>query len=280
MQSDSLSALSVLDASGVDPFPILQNVWSFFSKKGVKTVFLSIGSSVSAAADLILSEQIGAPIHCIPLSASQAEQWSEVTEILKARKRDPATAKFAFTEGAEKRWVLPKNIRQVTSLPWWGKGALSLEEGAPPVATESVLSLVEGICKSMQFKEPTTRIDLLKVDCRSVAPGLERAVLGAILDAGFRPSVLLVNWSVLPDTDIATTSAAGHLQNTGYRLLSKIDTKFLYYFDDNDIYQTCSWEGVTAVNPIIQMVLSSVREQRPTAQKETSLSSIEERKSE
>ena len=249
-------------------------------------MFLSIGCSGSAVPDLTISEQIGCPIHYVPLSTQDVLRWEEVKGILKTRTRNPETVKWSFSEGVEQQWVLPKQVRQVASLPWWAKGQVQLVEGEQPLPANPVLQVVEELCNTMNYKEPGARIDLLKLDCCSVAPGLERALLSAILDAGFRPSLLLIKWSVSPDSDIATTSIAGHLQNTGYHILSKHETKYLYYFNDNDLYQTCSWEGTGPVHPIVQSIVSTLRESRAlhsnhipstTAGKETSLSSVEEK---
>ena len=57
--------------------------------------------------------------------------------------------------------------------------------------------------------------------------------------------------------DLSTTLAAGHLQNAGYQLLWKIDNKFLYYFNDNDMYQICSWEENYCQNPMFNEIVRS-----------------------
>ena len=114
MQQNPLSCTTILDASGVDPFPILQNVWSFFSKKGVKTVFLSIGSSVSAIPDLILSEQIGAPIHYIPLSARQAEQLGFKLSPAQVRQDIPTSAQGATFYAKENQSLANKLSSKAT----------------------------------------------------------------------------------------------------------------------------------------------------------------------
>jgi hypothetical protein len=61
--------------------------------------------------------------------------------------------------------------------------------------------------------------------------GNERSILYAALDAGFRPSALLINWSALPDTDVPTKMAMDHLQNCGYSFARKKGIYFLYYFN-------------------------------------------------
>jgi hypothetical protein len=61
----------------------------------------------------------------------------------------------------------------------------------------------------------------------------------------------------MPDTHAPTSLAAGHLQNCGYQLVAKIDKKFFYYFIDQDMYMTCSWENTAVPNPMIKEVLST-----------------------
>ena len=35
---------TLLGADGADPFPCFSNIWSIYAKKGLRTVFLSIGN--------------------------------------------------------------------------------------------------------------------------------------------------------------------------------------------------------------------------------------------
>jgi hypothetical protein len=87
-----------------------------------------------------------------------------------------------------------------------------------------------------------------------------------MLSAGFRPGIVIVNWSGRPDVDLSTTLAAGHLQNSGYRLMSKIDNKFVYYFTDQDMYQICSWEDSTCTNPMLNAVAASAMQSKSNNQ--------------
>lgn len=249
------SLTTVIGENGSDPFPMIDRAWDVFSGKGIRTVFFSIGVSESVAADLDIAESLGCPVHVVPLSPTDSEKWTEVSRILKERKRDELSV-HNFSLGAEKKWILPKNIRLLPALPWWSAGQVDLPQG--PVQTEDCMKLVTAACDAMKLKEGSTRIDILKIDTRAYAPGLEKAILGAIFNAGFRPAVILVHWTKKPDVDLATTLAAGHLQNTGYRLISKLENKFLYYFTDNDMYQICSWEDRSCANPMCNAIASSL----------------------
>jgi hypothetical protein len=61
---------------------------------------------------------------------------------------------------------------------------------------------------------------------------------------------------------------AGHLQNCGYALIGKEGNKYLYYFVDNDVYSTCSWENVGSVNPMVDGVVAEVLAQQKSETKE------------
>jgi hypothetical protein len=244
------------------PFPILDRMWDIFSGKGIRTVFVSVGASASCMPDLEIAESLGCPINLVALSTAEQEQWAEVSSVLKERKRGE-DAKFPFSAGAEGKWILPKNVRAQPALPWWVAGSVSL--GGFDLKTQAVGDLMESICTTMKLKDNAKRIDILKLDTVQSAPGLERAVLGAILNAGYRPATILVNWSERPDVDLATTLAAGHLQNSGYRLMSKLDNKFLYLFMDSDVYQICSWEDINYMNPLVQEIVSSAVAQQKAA---------------
>jgi hypothetical protein len=111
----------------------------------------------------------------------------------------------------------------------------------------------------MKLKDSARRIDILKIDTKNSAPGLELSILSSIFSAGFRPSVLIVQWSKLPDEDTPAMLAAGHLQCCGYSLLDTIDNKFLYFYNDDNMYELCSWQQTTDMNPIAKEIINSIR---------------------
>lgn len=242
----------------IDPFPILDRVWDIFSGKGIRTVFLTVGASKSALADLEIAESLGCPLNIVTINDNEKGAWGEVFNILKDRKRE-ATA-TPFSEGAETKWILPKNVRLQDAFPWWENGTMDISGST--LRTQSIGDFMGSIATAMKLKDNANRIDILKIDTKASSPGLERGLLAAVLSAGYRPSVILVNWSKMPDVDLSTTLAAGHLQNSGYLLLAKIDSKFLYYFSDEDLYQICSWEGVVQNNPIVTEIVSASKSPR------------------
>lgn len=253
--------VGVVGEKGGDSFPILDRIWDIYAGKGIRTVFLSVGSSKVALADLEIAESLGCPINVVPLNPSEVNSWNEISGILKERKRE--TTASPFSVGAETKWILPKNLRIHDSLPWWQTGTTDIS--GMTVKTQKFADFLQGITTAMKIKDNSVRVDILKIDTVTTFPGLERPLLYSMLDAGFRPSLVLVHWSQMPDYDLSTTLAAGHLQNCGYSLIGKIDDKFLYYFTDEDIYQICSWEGITSNNPITMEIIKAAKYPRMSA---------------
>jgi hypothetical protein len=229
---------ALLHEKGGDPFPYPKDIHVIFLQKGVRTVFFSIGASPSCIPDLELAEILGCPVNIICTNESEATAWNEVKECLRTHK--PANEPLStFSEGSEKKWVLPKNIRIV--LTEWKTGV--------------ILSNVKEACKSMSISEDNIRIDVLKID---MSGGAERRVLYEILDAGFRPGIIMIRWAQEPDSHSGVRLAAGNLQNCGYMLMKKEGEKYFYFFVDNDIYATCSWEIERSVNPMVDNIVQEV----------------------
>ena len=253
---------TLLLGEGVDPFPFFTDAWSIYSKKGNKTVFISIGASKSALADLEIAEMIGCPLIVVPGSAAGVTGWIEVAQCIKTH--EPfENPKSDFSAGADEKWIIPKNLRIIAeSMPSWQAGTLigspASQEGGPEYHLKSFpfYSWVEGQCATIGLSSEQTRIDILKVDTQD---GKERQIMYAMLDAGFRPSTIIVNWSKAPDTDMPTKMAAGHLQNCGYALIRTMGTKFLYFFVDSDMYSVCSWESAGKVNPLVDEIVNETR---------------------
>jgi len=234
-----------------DAFPMMSEFSEMFSEKGIRTVFFSIGSSKSPLADLEISEAIGCPVNIFPLEESDAENWRAVGPCLK----DRTASASPFLEGVDKVWVLPKNIRLRESLPWWENGSIRID--GVEKTTRKVENVVSEVCADVKVKNGEQRIDILKID---TGRHMEAGFIGAILNSGFRPGIVLVNWTETPDSNTSTTIAAGHLQNCGYVLLGKEGNKYLYYYVDDDLYITCSWENITMLNPIVSEIIRAYKD--------------------
>jgi len=245
---------TIIAPSSADPFPSINNLWSLYAKKGSRTVFLSIGASKAALPDLEIVETLGCPLNVVPITSENAEKWNEIGQVIKERARSNTATDFSI--GAEEKWILPKNFHILSALPWWSNGHIDVSGVTNPVPTQDFFGVVTDICKRMALKDGEVRLDILKID---VPEGLERPILLAVLEAGFRPGLILVKWTKMPNTDVPTSLCAGHLQNCGYQLIRTFENKFAYYFTDRDMYMTCSWEETNCVNPLVRDLVDSVR---------------------
>ena len=238
--------LRFIGEKGSNPLQILDKLWDFYSQKGIKTVFVSLGTSSSPLAELEIGETLGCPIHVVETSEEKISLWNNVSEILKLRK---IIDENPFTQEVENKWVLPKNVRVTNKLPFFLNGSLELSGNV--LETIDWNTYVEGICKNMNI---SPRVDILNIQLGS----LEEPILYSFTNTCFRPGLIMVSYTNTPDTTLLTTQAAGHLQNTGYQLIGKHENKFLYLYNDKNVYEYASYENKTVENPLLFEVLKSV----------------------
>lgn len=233
------------------PYPMVENVWDFFSSKGTKTVIVSVGAGSTCAPELDLAETLGCPILVLGTSPD-VHIWTETRDLLKTRKCTETTSDFA--KPAARKWVLQKNLVIQEAIPSFGGGTLDCPGGSVPM--RSWTDLLTEHCKSLGLPEETIRLDLLKVE----AGPFQSLVLESLWQSGFRPSLLLVTWASGPDSDGKDMLTAAHLQMLGYSLAAKEGTKFLYYYTDVNYYETCSWETPAKrfENPFVKQIASSI----------------------
>lgn len=230
-----------------DKWPMLQDLWNFYSEKSTKTIFVSIGSSPSAIPELDILEQLGCPLFLYDPKKEVCSLWDQIKESLKTRKITDDTP--AFVKEGLKKWVLARNINSFhTHLGHYN----GLIEDTP---VTSFMDAVTSACKQVGLSEEEARIDFLKIDLKEQEPDL----IHYCMQQGFRPSLILVRWSTSPDASHQSTIAAATLQMLGYRILEKIGNKYLYYFTDINYYETCSWEKVNVDNPLIDTVVDSLK---------------------
>lgn len=234
-----------------EPYPMVSNVWDFFSSKGTKTVFVSVGTGNTCVPDLEFAETIGCPILKLDVP-EDAHKWSEVKDILKIRKVSDTTTEFA--KPASRKWVLPKNLITESVIPSLYKGTLETENGT--VVTKPWIDIVESHCKAIGIPDDNIRLDILKVD----SCPYQHTVLDSLWQTGLRPSLLLVHWISSPDSDLPTLLTAAHLQMIGYCLAAKEGNRYLYYFTDVNYYETTSWETVAKKyeNPLMFTLIRSI----------------------
>jgi hypothetical protein len=216
-----------------EPYPMIANVWDFFSEKGTKTVFVSIGSGSTCVPDLDFAETLGCSI--LKLDTPETTQkWNEVKELLKIRKATETTSDFA--KPATRKWVLPKNIYTDSILPSFYNGTVELN--GVEMKTKPWKDILKDHCARIGLPAESLRIDCLKIE------NLEQTsfLLESLWQSGFRPSILLIHWAQSPDTDVNSVLTAGHLQMLGYAHIAKEENRYLYYYTDVNYYETCSWE--------------------------------------
>jgi hypothetical protein len=229
--------------------PFLRDIWGFYSMKGVKTIFVTVNPNSSFRLDLEVCENLGCPIRIFTDSDEIEQKWAVIAKTLKARKIDEVDKDKQWLEGVQKKWILPKNLIVKRTDIDWNTIFPELKQSA------------EG------------RVDLLKIECYDEK---ERMLLYSLLDSGFRPGILLVKYTVDPDANVPSMLVAGHLQMSGYRLLSSNNSWFLYLYTDICFYDSCSWRDDTVQNPLIKYVI----ELFDVKQRSQTVPTVEDRKEE
>lgn len=241
----------LLGKNGSNPLPMLEKLWDFYSSKGNKTVFVNIGTSSSPLAELEFAESLGCPIHTVEPDEENRMLWNKVLEILKTRKTTEET-ECDFTQNVSSKWVLCKNVHVSSALPFFYDGLVQINNKM--VETVTFKQFVKNICSKMSISEEKERIDLVNLQINSL---YERYFLYAMIDAGYRPGLILVTYNLKPDSDLSTTQVAAHLHNIGYNLLTKEENKFLYVFNNDNIYEIASYENTTVKNPLVNELLKA-----------------------
>lgn len=237
--------------NGSNPLPIIEKLWDFYSSKGNKTVFLNVGTSSSPLAELEIAESLGCPLHIVEPVQENRELWNKVLEILKSRKNTEETT-CDFTTNVSSKWVLAKNLHLYSALPFFYDGLVKINDQM--VETVLFKQFVNNICNKMNISEENSRIDFINLQINSV---FERYFLYAMIDSGFYPGLVLVSYNLKPDSDLSTTQVAAHLQNVGYTLLAKEENKFLYLYNNDNIYEIASFENTNVKNPLISEILKA-----------------------
>ena len=244
-------ALSLLGKKGTNPLPMIEKLWDFYSTKGVKTVFVSLGTSSSPLGELEFAETLGCPIHVVEPNEEKRELWNKVLAILKERK-ETDEVKCDFTNDVVNKWILPKNIRISSQLPFFFSGTLDTPNGV--ISTIEMTNYITNICSAMNILEENTRIDFLNIQLES---NLEECILYCLTNNCYRPGMICVNYTNKPDSTLIATQVAGHLQNIGYKLIAKMDNKFLYMYIDKNVYEYSSYEDTKVDNPLIYQIIKS-----------------------
>jgi len=216
-------------------FPSVSNLYSFFAPRSKNITIWSIGFNCGGVeADFM--ESCGAKVKIFDGRPDAKEKFDAFDTSLKTHKPD---AKFPWTEKLAKQWILPNLCSFSPVLPWSMTGQFTIN--GVEMRTEQV------------DLSGTPRIDIAKIHY----PGLETHIIYTLLNEGYRPGLLFVNWTNHPDESVPAMLCAGHLQTTGYTLVKNIENYFLYMYTDSCYYETCSWARSDCDNPMFKEFYSS-----------------------
>ena len=222
-----LEHLKYVKLSNGEELPFLKDLWTFFSSKGVKTTFFSVNPDTSLTLDLDICESLGCPVRILTNSDVVESKWAIIAATLKARAIAPENASLTWLEGIQKRWILPRNLTvKKVAFDW---------------------STLKTEASSLE----SNRVDMLKIEGTREE---ERVFLYSLIDGGYRPGIVLVQYTHDPDTNVPSMLVAGHLQMAGYRLLECRGSWFLYVYEDICFYDSCSWRTTTCQNPVTKYI--------------------------
>jgi hypothetical protein len=159
------------------------------------------------------------------------EKFDKYFSILKSHTAD-ATASD-WEKDLSQRWILTKNLTFSKEIPFTYSGSID----------------ISGTTTQLQ-KFNYERVDLCKIDYNE----FNTSIVYSLLNAGYRPGLILINWANHPDQYSDSMLCAGHLQNSGYALISTEGNWFLYMFNDQNLYETCSWARSDVTNPLMEEI--------------------------
>lgn len=217
------STVSVI-GNEAEQWVTIKNLTGFFSNKLDGCIFVSIGKSNSSLiVDAEISEMIGGYLYLIPTTE---EEYCYMNAFKSIFNGDEISYNIPDKELISNRMI------------------------------DSDLIKVNNVDNSFHTIREIGHIDICKIDSDTYG----RSAIFNILDAGYRPSIIMVYFKSSPDDNIASQITAGHIQNTGYILLGKHNNTYVYYFVDDCIYDYCRWSRPTHKNPLMIELTSQIKE--------------------
>jgi len=198
--------------------------------------------------EIDIAESTGSKIKIFDARPASKEKYDIFSRIMDTHETEEGDPKWA--EVLTEHWILPGSTTYSPILPSQFSGTLD----------------ISGVTTQFQAinLETTPRIDICKIDYEDYTTH----IVYNILNLGYRPGVLMINWPNHPDCSVETMICAGHLQTCGYRLLNSSVNYFTYMFVDDCMYEICSWNIKTCPNPMFQEFLRNmnqmVRQSLPT----------------
>jgi len=269
-QPQQPSLTTVFPTNHANVWPILSDMWSFFAGNAGNISVLSVNSTKDVIPDLKLAEKVGAKITvCVPTD-ERVEYMNDVKIVLKERSKSTILSKDESFPVISKCWVLSNRVSIVKGIPgaFNGSAEIVLKErdlsgntadlsgntadlsGNTADLSGNLPKVIVPLVDVFSLTEDNY-FDIIKIDF----PGQERSILSGLLEAGMRSSLILVYWSKSPNKDKQTRAAAATLQNHGYTLLSVVDGKYLYHYNDKPFYNLCDWETPSMKNPMVEKII-------------------------
>jgi len=215
-----------LTGSPEDQWPCIRNIAQTFQKKLDSANIVSIGAA-NLEMDAQIVEKVGGYWH---IFCTDASEENNVAQLMRGLKGDTANLDERFVQ-ISKKFIDPDLIRQYT---------------------------VDQSRNYDQFQSIESA-DILKID--SLTQKQNRLALFQALDRGFRPSFIFVRFTESPDANVPTQLMAGHLQNCGYILIGVHENKYVYYFNNDCLYDYARFSEPHPRNPIMDEILSQIRAQ-------------------
>lgn len=229
---DNTSLGITVQKDGTSSFPILRDLYQFFSPRSKSITVLSYGLG-ELGVETYLMSSTGCKITVHDARPNTKEKFDKYFSILKNHAAD--TTANEWEKELSQRWILSKNLSFSQEIPFTFSGSIDLSGNPTQLQVFSY-----------------EHVDFCKIDYDT----FNTSILYSILNAGYRPGLLLINWSKHPDQYNDSMLCAGHLQNTGYTLVSSEENWFLYMFNDQNLYETCSWARSDVANPLIEEIKS------------------------
>ena len=243
----------LIPVNSSNAWPILKDMWSFFSGNAGNIHILSVTNNADVIPDLKLAEKVGGKLTVCTPTDDGVNLWNDVRVILKDRSKSALLPNNPMYPDVAKCWVLSNRVVVAKGLPSVYSGSIDLpfavaaDVSGNDISGNTVstpLVKIDSIATNYYF-------DIVKID----VPGFERLVLNNLFEYGMRPSLILVRWEKDPDTEQSIRGAAATLVNHGYSLLNCVDGKYLYHYNDKPFYNIVSWSKPSLKNPIIEHTL-------------------------
>ena len=220
----------ILENENTTKYPMLKDLYHFFSPRAKAITALSFGlDSLGIESHLISST--GCKITICDSRPGKEESYNYFLNILK--KHEATDLNNTWEKQLSQRWILHKNFSFQTKLPYFFTGSVDLSG-----------ELVH--CEKYEQE----RIDFCKIDYNE----FNTHIVYSLLNAGYRPGILLVHWNRHPDQFTDSMLCAGHIQNSGYCLAGCENNWFLYVYIDNCLYESCSWARTDVANPMMDEI--------------------------